>query len=241
MKREYHKFPSEALGKDMELLVFGHAGEAIIFFPTRTARFYDYEDWRIIEALAPKIDAGLIQVFCVDSVDVESFYAQVTPEEKILRHLEYEKYILEEVIPLVEKTSPGAPITVAGCSLGGYHAVNIAFKHPGCFKKVVALSSRYDLTLSTDKFPDLLDGASNEAIYYNMPSMYMPHLEDESFLEKIRKLDITLAVGREDPFYENNVQLSEVLHRKGIKHQFYVWNEEAHRPRFWRSMVKWYL
>ncbi len=241
MKREYLKFRSAALERDMELLVFGDAGDAVIFFPTRTARFYDYEDWRIMEALASKIDARQLQVYCVDSVDVESFYAQVPPEEKIKRHLQYEKYILDEVIPVIRKKNPGARIAVAGCSLGGYHAVNIAFKYPGYFYKIVAMSSRYDLTISTDKFPDLLDGVSDEAVYYNMPSMYMPNLDDSHFLDKIRKLDITIVIGREDPFYENNVQFSDVLKKKKINHQFYVWDEEAHRPRFWRAMVKWYL
>lgn len=241
MKREYLRTPSVALGKDMELLIFGDAGDAVIFFPTRTARFYDYENWKIIEAMENKINAGRLQVYCVDSVDVESFYAQSAPEEKIKRHLEYEKYILQEVVPLIRKKNPRASIVVAGCSLGGYHAVNIAFKHPRYFSKVVALSSRYDLTLSTDKFPDLLDGVSDENIYYNMPSMYMPNLDDPAFLSDIRKLDITIVIGREDPFFENNVQFSEVLTRKEIAHNFYVWNEEAHRPRFWRSMVQWYL
>ncbi len=111
----------------------------------------------------------------------------------------------------------------------------------GPFNKVVAMSSRHDLTISTDKFPDLLNGVRDETIYYNMPSMYIPNLEDPIILKQIRKLDITLVIGREDPFFENNVQLSEVLHRKGIDHKFYVWDEEAHRPRFWRSMVQWYL
>ena len=44
MNREYHKWFSPSLGRDMELLIFGDAGEPVIFFPTRTAHFYDYED-----------------------------------------------------------------------------------------------------------------------------------------------------------------------------------------------------
>jgi esterase/lipase superfamily enzyme len=59
----------------MELLVFGHAGASVLFFPTRTARFYDYENWKIVHVLQDKIEKGLLQLFCVDSVDAESFYA----------------------------------------------------------------------------------------------------------------------------------------------------------------------
>ena len=44
MKREYHKWYSPALGRDMELLVFGHGGARVLAFPTRCGRFYEYEE-----------------------------------------------------------------------------------------------------------------------------------------------------------------------------------------------------
>ena len=74
MNRGYHKWFSANLHRTMELLVFGHAGRAVLFFPTRMARFYDYENWGIVEALQTKIENGEIQLFCVDSIDIESFY-----------------------------------------------------------------------------------------------------------------------------------------------------------------------
>ncbi|MDR3713199.1 MAG: alpha/beta hydrolase-fold protein [Puia sp.] len=269
MNREYQKWFSPALDKDMELLVFGHAGRQVLFFPTRTAHFYDYEDWKIIDALKDKIEAGLLQVFCVDSIDAESFYATIPPPDKIRRHLQYEQYIIHEVLTLISRkyappppsgdVPPIAPsshthahihthahtrrtgLTVAGCSLGGYHAMNIALKYPQYFDRVLGMSARYDLSLSTESFPDLFNGYFDENIYYNMPSMYLPNLADESMLEPIRKLDITLVVGREDPFYENNLHFSAALTAKHIPHHLYVWEEEAHRPRYWRAMVQQYL
>jgi esterase/lipase superfamily enzyme len=45
VKREYHKWFSPSLGRDMELLVFGHTGARVLVFPTREGRFYDYENW----------------------------------------------------------------------------------------------------------------------------------------------------------------------------------------------------
>src|ERR1700744_3375774 len=107
MKREYHKWFSPHLERDMELLVFGHAGDPILFFPTRTARFYDYEDWLVIDALKKKIESGSIQVWCLDSVDKDSLYCKsITPAERIRKHLLYEKYVLEEVIDLVQQKNP---------------------------------------------------------------------------------------------------------------------------------------
>ena len=44
MNREYHKWYSSRLGRDMELLVFGHAGLPVLVFPTSGGRFYEFED-----------------------------------------------------------------------------------------------------------------------------------------------------------------------------------------------------
>lgn len=241
MTRKYYKWFSPSLYRHMELLAFGHAGTSVLFFPTRTARFYDYENWKIVAALQNKIEQGQLQLFCVDSVDAESFYAPVLPTAKIARHLQYERYILQEVLPLIMFRSNFTGLIAAGCSLGGYHAVNIAFKYPDYFDKVLAMSARYDLTLSANSFPDLLNGYIDEAVYYNMPSMYMPNLTDTALLEKIRKLTINLVIGKEDPFYENNKHLSAVLTSKNISHTLYIWDDEAHRPYHWRKMVQLYL
>ncbi len=225
----------------MELLVFGHAGASVLFFPTRTARFYDYENWKIVEAVQDKIDQGFLQLYCVDSIDAESFYSSIHPADKIRRHLQYERYILEEVLPLIRFRNNFTWLIAAGCSLGGYHAVNIAFKYPQYFNKVVSMSARYDLTLAANSFPDLFDGYMDETIYYNMPGMYMPNLTDETILNALRKLTIDLVVGKEDPFFDNNKHLSIVLAKKNIPHSLYTWDEEAHRPRYWREMMRLYL
>ena len=47
MKREYHRWYSHCMERDMELLVFGHGGAKVLVFPTRDGRFYEYESGRI--------------------------------------------------------------------------------------------------------------------------------------------------------------------------------------------------
>ncbi len=225
----------------MELLVFGHTGTPVLFFPTRTARFYDYENWKVIEAIRPKIASGAIQVFCVDSYDTESFYSDHHPADKIIRHMAYEEYILHEVIPFIFSRNIHRKMLVAGCSLGGYHAVNIALRHPRYFYRVLSMSARFDLTLSSHKFPDLLNGYCNENIYYNMPSKFMPNLTDRQILDELRQLQVTLVIGNEDPFLNNNEHLTDTLWQKKVNPQLIVWNEEAHRARYWRKMVQLYL
>jgi esterase/lipase superfamily enzyme len=242
MNREYHTWRSSNLQRNMELLIFGHAGRAILFFPTRMARFYDYENWRIVEELKEPLEQGHLQLFCVDSIDAESFYnQQLHPRDRIRRHISYEKYILEEVLPFMHRKNSTDFFEVAGCSMGAYHALNLALKYPLLFRKAVGMSGRYDLTYPIPHFNDLFDGFHNEDIYYNMPLQFIANLSDETMLQKIRKMEIILAIGETDPFLFTNRQLSQKLHDKKIPHQLHVWDGYAHRPRYWRQMVQLYL
>ena len=100
MNREYYKCRSTRLGREMELLVFGHAGLPVLVFPTSGGRFYEFEDRGMIAAVAGKINAGLLQFFCVDSVNEESWYNwQAPPRQRIARHMQYEEYLLNELVP----------------------------------------------------------------------------------------------------------------------------------------------
>jgi esterase/lipase superfamily enzyme len=242
MNREYHKWYSPWLQRDMELLIFGHSGRAVLFFPTRMARFYDYENWHIIEALQDRIYNGELQLFCVDSIDAESFYNQdVYPEVRIARHIQYEQYILHEVVPLMHEKNDGDYFEVAGCSMGAFHAMNLALKHPLLFKKVIGMSGRYDLTEQIQDFKDLFDGYRNENIYFNMPQQFMANLKDISILNAIRKIEIIIAIGETDPFFQNNQDFSKMLLSKNIPNQLNIWTGYAHRPRYWRQMVQLYF
>lgn len=241
MKREYHKWFSPSLHREMELLVYGHAGARVLLFPTRTARFYDYEDWNIIKCIEPLIEKGHIQVYALDSIDQESFYCfWAHPHGRIDRHLQYERYILDEVIPLTH-LNPNETLMSVGCSMGAYHAMNIAFRHPHLFKKVVSLSGRFDLTLKLGMFDDLMSGLRDDNVYYLMPSYYMPNLPEGEQLKAIRKLDITFVIGKEDAFLHNNRAFSKTLWNKNIWHAYHEWDGLAHRAKFWRQMLPLYL
>lgn len=226
----------------MELLIFGHAGRSVLFFPTRMGRFYEYENWGIIEALADRINSGELQLFCVDSIDAESLYNHgAHPQYRIYRHLQYEQYLLQEVLPLMRSKSGTNDFEAAGCSLGAYHAANIAFKHPQLFNKLVCMSGRYDLTRPLQYFRDLFDGYHNQDVYFNMPRQFMANLDDENLLEQVRRLEIILTIGETDPFKPDNYEFSRVLNSKGVHHQLYAWNGYAHAPRSWKKMAQLYL
>lgn len=242
MHREYHKWFSPSLQRDMELLLFGHRGTRVLVFPTRCGRFYDYENFGLVEASREWIERGWLQLYCIDSIDQESFYCSWgRREDRIKRHAQFEQYVLEEVLPLSDYKNPGSPLISHGCSLGAYHAMNIALRHPRLFGKVLALSGRYDLTKPCADFRDLFDGYIDDDVYYHMPLMYVPRIGDQPYLRALRRLKITLAVGEKDPFLKSNRQLSWVLHEKDIPNALHIWPGRAHNARHWASMIHLYL
>ncbi|WP_080058699.1 esterase family protein [Spirosoma aerolatum] len=242
MHREYHKWFSPNLNRDMELLVFGHAGARMLVFPTRRGRFHEYEDLGLIEALADRIENGWLQLFCVDSVDRESVYNRLaSPQDRIRRHNQYEQYILNEVLTFSRLINPQPFMISHGCSLGAYHALNIAFRHPQWFGKVVAFSGRYNLSEPVAEFRGLFDGYYDDDIYFHSPNHFLPNLQDEMLLDHLRRMEIVMTIGTEDPFLPSNLSLSETLWIKNISHELYLWDGRAHQAEDWRKMVQLYL
>ena len=242
MKREHHKWYSSRLGRDMEILVFGHAGARVLAFPTRCGRFFDFENMGIVGSLQTHLEQGWLQMICVDSIDQETFYCNwCQPRDRILRHLQYEDYVLHEVMPLGQQLNSNPYSIVFGCSFGAFHAVNIALRHPQRFNRVIGFSGRYDLTSAPDGFRNLFDGYYDENVYFNMPNHYLNNLHDDNWLGAIRQLDIKIVIGEYDPFLSDNQRLSELLWGKGVWHMFRVWNGRAHGYRRWREMVSWFI
>jgi esterase/lipase superfamily enzyme len=236
MNREYHEGQSGHLGRSMELLGFGHAGMPVLVFPTSGGRFFDFEDRGMVAALAGRIDAGELQLFCVDSVDRESWYnREIAPGRRVARHMQYEAYILHEVVPFIREKNRDPRLLALGCSFGGYHAVNIALRHPDLFSGFFSMSGAFDLTV-------FLQGYYDENCYLNLPTHYLPRLEDPWFLDRFRTNLYVLTTGWYDQCFAQNHQLDRIMSEKGIPHQFHVWDApNAHDWPTWRRMVQQYL
>ena len=242
MRREYRRWYSPRLHRDMELLIFGHAGAKVLMFPTRDGRFWEYETLNIVGRLADKIDAGQLQLYCVEGMARETFYnCGLHPADRIRRHKAFEEYILNEVLPLMAWMNSHDCTIAMGCSLGAFQAVSLVFRHPHLFRKLVAFSGRYDLTMRVESFGDLFDGYYGDDIYFHTPTHFLPGLACPWRLESLRRLDIVLAVGSTDPFLDNNRYLSQLLAEKSIRHQLHVWNGRAHRAGAWREMAALYV
>jgi esterase/lipase superfamily enzyme len=207
----------------MELLSFGHAGTPTLVFPTSRGRFFEYENNGMIHALAEKIDAGQLYVYCVDSIDKESWYNRsIHPHERVLRQIAYESYVLFEVVPLMKSTSGGQQIRTTGCSLGGYQALNFAMRHPDVTAACVAMSGSFDMTSFMDDYYD-------QDFYYNNPVDYLPNMSDPWFLDRYRAMKLILAAGDWDISLGESQRMAEILGRKNIPHWLDIWTGGEHQ------------
>jgi esterase/lipase superfamily enzyme len=236
MNREYHRGYSQELHRDMEALVFGHSGSPLLVFPTSMGKFFEYEDRGMIGVLAGKIDNGELQVFCPDAVDTESWYNKsVHPRQRVMRHLQFERYILHEFLPFVRWKNKSPNLAVTGCSFGGYQAVNFSLKHPDIVTHCVAMSAAYDIH-------QFLDGYYDDDCYFNCPVDYLPNINDDWFLSRYRQMQIVLGSAHWDMCLDQNVKLSAVLHQKGVPHWLDVWGDDLkHDWPLWLRMAGKYF
>jgi esterase/lipase superfamily enzyme len=236
MDREYHKNYSHELQRDMESLVYGHAGQPLLVFPTSGGRFFEYEDAGMIHALAGKIDRGEFQVFCVDSVNAESWYNKAAHAgSRIWRHVQYEQYVLNEFMPLLKWKNWASQIVVTGCSFGGYHALNFSMKHPDLVSACVTMSGAFDIR-------NFLDGYYDDNCYFNNPPDYLPRMDDDWFLSRYRQMRIVLASSNWDFCLDANVKMAAIMHARRIPHWLDIWNDNSkHDWPLWQRMAEKYF
>jgi len=205
----------------------------VLVFPSSRGKFYEYEQHGMIHALSQKIEWGHIQVFCVDSVDSESWYNRgIHPHDRVMRHMVYENYILYEVFPLVQGLNGAGQICTTGCSFGGYHALNFALRHPDLTSACIAMSGAFDLK-------SFMDGYYDQDFYFNNPVDYVPNASDSWFLDRYRTMKLILGVGDHDICLGENFRMARILGEKGIPHWLDVWTGgERHDWPLWQRMAQ---
>ena len=232
MRREYIKWYSPSLERDMELLAYGERGFPVVVFPSSGGRFFEYEDRGMIDALAPKIERGELQAICVDSVNQESWYSTVAPPaQRLLRQHAFDAYLAQELAPFVRDRTSWPQLATTGCSFGGYHAINFALRHPDVVTYAVSMSGPFDMPRR------FLDGYYDENAYFHSPLDYLPGLNDGWFLERFRRNYFVLAVGNHDSLLDENVRMARVFDAKGIPHALDVWDGFAHDWPWWHQMA----
>ena len=219
----------------MELLTFGHAGARLLVFPTSMGRFYEWEDRGMVGALGEQLERGWVQMFCVDSIDAESWYARwKRPADRAWRQLQYDNYLLTEVLPLTRQLNPNPFMITTGASFGAYHAINFAFRHPNLVGRTIGLSGVYDISQWTDGYHD-------DNVYFNNPMSYIPNEHDWGRKAALQRMDIILVTGADDPLRSSTEEMSAVLWRAEIGNALRVWDGWAHDWPWWIQMITHYI
>ena len=231
MQENYLKWYSPNLSREIEMLVFGHAGYPVIVFPTTKGRYYEAKDFLLIESARWFLEQGLVKIYCPDSIDAFSWYNRaIHPADRVKNHMWYDKFITEEVVDAIRHHHGYQKVAVAGASFGGFHALNYAFRHPDRVSHLFSMSGAFE----TRSF---MDGYYDENVYFNNPVDYMPNNNDP----ELWKMKIALGVGEWDICLDANLHMSHILNQKGIQHWFDLRRWAKHDWPIWRDMFPHYL
>ena len=244
MEIRYYKHWSSYLNRDMEFKVYGHAGRPVMFVPCQGGRFFDFENFHMVDHWAQWIEEGRCTVYSIDCIDNET-YANFGGDcrWRVEQHERWYNYVIEELVPYIrhlsgERNGYDQGIMTFGCSMGAMHAANLYFRRPDLFNAVFAISGLYD---SGEYFGDYMD----EILYRNTPVEYLRNMPDDHYYKGMyndRQMLFVVGQGAwEDVLLHSTRRLEDVLRRKGIHAQVDYWGYDVdHDWPWWYKMVEHY-
>ena len=231
MKEEYSKWYSHHLGRDIEMLTYGHGGYPVIIFPSTMGRYYESKDFKLIQSAEYFINNGLVQIFAIDSIDKLSWYnREVHPSVKAKNHIQYDKMVRWELVEGIRNRTGYHKVAVCGASFGGFHAANFAFRHPDVVSHLFAMSGAYDISM-------FMNGYFDDDVYFANPVSYLPTLNHPD----LWNMKIILGTSEWDICRPANEQLSKILRDKNVPHWLDMRGWLQHDWELWRQMFPHYL
>jgi esterase/lipase superfamily enzyme len=217
------------------VVVHGHYGRPMLVFPSEQGSAADFETNGMVGAVADLIDAGRVKFYCVDSADGVSWSDRsVDIEERARRHERYQQWIFEHVVPWMSGDSGGASeFATLGCSLGAYHAANLALKRADAFPLALCFSGNYDPS-SWHAW-----GEPGESAYFNNPMSYVANFSGDHLNWLREHVNLLLVVGQgaweEHPTgaLPSTRAFANLLSSKGIRHELDEWGYDV--PHDWPS------
>jgi esterase/lipase superfamily enzyme len=241
MKREYLTQYSECLQRELHLLVYGHTGLPVLVFPCQDGMCDNWESFQMPETLSDFIDGGQIQLFCVDTVDKESWSDKTAdPAHRAWVQEQYYHYIIDEVLPLIAQVNGTGKLPLAtGCSLGGTHAAIVFFRRPELFSGVLGLSGCYDA-------PHFWGDWCNSTLYDNSPVHFLPNMpKDHPYISLYNQKTMIICVGQgrwEDEGRRTAGILDQVFRDKGIHGWVDFWGYDVdHDWPWWKKQIRYYM
>jgi len=231
LKERYHRWYSNQLNCEMQMLEFGDRGYPVVLFPTSMGRYHENKDFGLIDSVSWYINEGLIRIYCPDSVDHLSWYNRsVHPAQRVQNHIWYDEMLVKELFPHIQQASGVDRFALAGCSFGGYHAANAGFKHPEFVKYIFAMGAKFDIKSQ-------LDGYYDDNVYFNNPPDFVP----SSSNPWLNDLHVVLGTGNYDICLDANIKFADILRQKGQRHWLDIREGANHDWPAWKGMFSHYL
>jgi len=243
MEVRYYKEYSNILGRDMEFKIYGSQGGKLCFaFPPQNGRFYDFENFGMIDVLSPWIESGRLTIVTPDSIDEETWSNESgDPRYRIELQERWFRYITEELFGRAVGINGtyGYKAIVTGCSMGGVHSGNFFFRRPDLFDVVVSLSGLFNAQYF---FHDYMD----DLVYANSPVHFLRNLApDHYYNELYRQSQIICCVGQgawEDDLLAGTRELDAVLKEKNIPAWIDYWGQDvSHDWVWWQRQIVYFF
>ena len=238
MERRITSWPSPNLGMEMPIVAYGHAGYPLLMFPTAAADFLEYERFYLVDSIKYHIESGRLRAYSINSVNRYSLMnEQAPPRVKADLLSRYDRYITDEVLPLIRREAGWQTPLTTCASLGAYLAANSYFRHPDVLRGTVPMSGSYDVR-------QWFDGYNDDNVYFNNPVSYLSNLDDDYFLPRLRRADAVVILTGQGAYEapERSRELSNILRSKGIPHTLDVWGYDVdHDWPWWRKMLPYWL
>ena len=244
METHHVELEAPAFDRPGTVIRYGHWGRPVLVFPSEQGRAWDYENNGMVGAVADLIDGGRVKLYCLDSFDERTWSDQSLPlEERSRRHRAYESWVVDHVVPFVGQDSPGSSdAVVTGCSMGAYHALQLALTRADLFPTALCLSGNYDPAQWRSW------GERGDAAYFTNPTDYVAHLGGEHLDWLRSRLYVVLVVGQ--GAWETHPtgslpsahRMAGLLAAKGIPHELDLWGHDAaHDWDWWQRQLAHHL
>jgi esterase/lipase superfamily enzyme len=243
MRRRAVQLEAPSIGGSGTVVAYGHWGRPVLVFPAERGRAWDYEDNGMVGAVAGLVDAGRVKLYCVDSHDGATWADHSVPlEERARRHDAYESWVVHQVVPWIHADCGGAvDVATTGCSMGAFHAANLALKRADLFPLALCLSGSYD--------PSAWNGwgERGDAAYFNNPFDYLAHVGGPHLDWLRSRVRLLLVCGQgqwEDTTgsLESTKRLATLLEQREIRHELDLWGHDVpHDWPSWRAQLAHHL
>lgn len=244
-------------GRDAEIVIHGEGGTPIIVLPTLHGDEREWEENGLLSAMNEQLEFEYNQIWCLGNpfLDPSSRGASLPPLEHIhsstmspvaaepasdsagvgtakgelTPYAILESFVLDEILPMLQKQNPSPYVMIAGAREGGSSAIRLAFQNPDVFQRVISLSGTLPSAVSG---ADVNGGGASDAWIHDL-------FTDKTRLGTLDALDIRLIHYANDPMLERGRAFHEQLELNFVAHQFTIWDRNVHHPwRLWAEMFR---